>query len=203
MAMKRVKLLSSMAAMLLASSAFTGCKTDTDDLWDNIHNINDRLEALEKRVEAANTDIAALRTLVNSLQNQVTVTSVDKTENVYVIHFSDGKEAVISNGVNGTNAPQIAVVKGEDGKYYWSLDGEIIVVDGKAICVSGADAVAPQVRINSETKMWEVSVDGGKTWESTGVVAEGTSGGSGLFESVDIENEQYVTSRCPMARLFL
>ena len=35
----------------------------------------------------------------------------------------------------------------------------------------GADAIAPQVRINADTNEWEISTDGGKTWNSTGVKA--------------------------------
>ncbi len=190
--MKKVNLLSTAVVMLMASAAFTGCKTDTDGLWENIHNINDRLDALEKMVSATNKDLTALQTIVNSVQNQVTITSVEKTENGYIIKFSDGNEATITNGVDGADAPEISVVVGEDGKYYWTLDGTILTVDGKKVCASGTDAVAPQVRVNPDTKMWEVSADGGKTWESTGVVAEGTSGGSGVFSSVDSTNEDYV-----------
>lgn len=181
-----------MAALLLASASFTGCKTDTDGLWEEIDDINDRLTKLEAKVNTANSDLAALQELVRKMQSQLTITSVDKTENGYTIRFSDGSEAMISNGANGLNAPQIAVVKGEDGKYYWTLDGEKIIVDGKPLCATGNDATAPKIRINPETKMWEVSTDGGTTWESTGVVAEGSGEGGSIFAGVDTENPDYV-----------
>lgn len=35
----------------------------------------------------------------------------------------------------------------------------------------GKDAIAPQIRINPETKEWEISSDGGVTWQSTGTKA--------------------------------
>jgi len=58
-------------------------------------------------------------------------------------------------------------------------DGEKIPVTGQ----DGKDAVAPQVRINTETNVWEISNDGGTTWTSTGVVATGDSGTS-IYDDV-------------------
>ena len=46
------------------------------------------------------------------------------------------------------------------------------------------NAVSPKLRINTETKEWEMSIDNGTTWTSMGVRAEGTDGDS-MFESVD------------------
>lgn len=43
----------------------------------------------------------------------------------------------------------------------------------------GTSAIAPQVRINTDTNEWEISTDGGKTWTSTGVTATGPTGPSG------------------------
>ncbi|MFR0893394.1 MAG: hypothetical protein ACLSGF_00485 [Alistipes onderdonkii] len=44
--------------------------------------------------------------------------------------------------------------------------------------------MAPKLRIDTQTKEWEMSVDGGKTWTKMGVKAEGRDGDS-MFESVD------------------
>lgn len=43
----------------------------------------------------------------------------------------------------------------------------------------GADAIAPKVRINEATNCWEVSIDNGTTWTSTGIKATGEKGNSG------------------------
>ena len=48
----------------------------------------------------------------------------------------------------------------------------------------GNDAVAPQVRINSTTREWEVSTNGGSKWTSTGVKAQGDA----IFASNGIDN---------------
>lgn len=110
----------------------------------------------------------------------MTVTSVIETENGYTINFSDGTTATITNG---TNAPSISVIKDEDGLYYWALDGRIIEIDGRKIKAEGSDGITPQLRINSDTKEWEMSLDG-TTWTPMGVTAEGQDGDS-LFSKVE------------------
>ena len=48
-------------------------------------------------------------------------------------------------------------------------------VDGE----DGQDGVTPQLRINADTNMWEVSYDNGATWTSLGVKATGSDGQDG------------------------
>lgn len=61
----------------------------------------------------------------------------------------------------------------------------------------GDDAIAPQVRINKETNVWEISTDGGNTWTSTDVKATGEKGDTGdngdsMFSDIDVSNSDYV-----------
>ena len=51
---------------------------------------------------------------------------------------------MIYNGKDGTdgvdgNTPVIGVKKDGDGIYYWTLDGEFIIVDGQKIKAQGTD----------------------------------------------------------------
>ena len=207
--------------------AMVGCSYDDSAIWNEIENVKDRVETLEESVIKTNEDIATLQTLVNALQNNVYVVAVNTTTEGYVIEFSDGTKATIANGkdgANGTNAPVISVEQDEDGNYYWTIDGEWLLVDGERVRANGKDgangengapgtpgedAIAPQVRINDSTKEWEISTDGGQTWVSTGVVAEGKDGtngtngengtngtngtnGDSLFKSVDTSHPEYV-----------
>ncbi|MDD2595015.1 MAG: leucine-rich repeat protein, partial [Bacteroidales bacterium] len=84
-----------------------------------------------------------------------------------------------------------------DGNYYWTVkigaadpvwmldkDGNKIRTTGD----NGKDAVSPQVRINSATNMWEISVDGGVSWVSTGVAATGATGAAGVSPQVRINS---------------
>ncbi len=185
-------------ALAAMSASMTSCKYDDDDLWANVDDLKDRVTSLEEKANAANSDIQALQAIVGALQNKLTITKVEPVENGYKIVFSDGQTAVITNGVNG-KTPVISVEKGSDGLYYWTLDGELLKdAQGNPVCANGikgdtgAAAVAPQVRINPTTKEWEISIDGGTTWTSTGVVAEGTSDKS-IFASVDVTQADYIT----------
>lgn len=190
-------------------TALWSCSYDDGEVWNAIDDLDDRVEAMETAARKANTDIAALRQLVEAMQNDVTISSVTKNaDGGYTIRFSDGTEATITNGRNGAdgtngtdgkdgqdgkdgaNAPAISVIAGEDGIYYWALDGKIMEVDGVRIKAEGADGVTPQLRIDPDTKEWEMSTDG-NGWTSLGVKAEGTDGDS-MFESVD-DGENAVT----------
>lgn len=208
-------------AAALVSISLTSCEYDDSKLWSEIENVKERVETLEEAVVKANEEIVALQSIVNALQKSVYVTKVENNANGYTITFSDGTTATIANGkdgVNGTNAPLISVKQDSDGNYYWTMDGEWLLVDGERVRANGKDgengengdngtngkdAIAPQVRINDSTKEWEISVDGGLTWTSTGVVAEGKDGAAGsngsngvagdsLFKEVDISNPDYV-----------
>ena len=196
----------------LLGFALTGCR---QKIWDEIDKLDDRVTALEDAVKKTNKDISALQAIVDALQKNVYVTDVITTSEGYTIQFSDGTSAVISNGQDGVNAPVISVRQDTDGFYYWTLDGEWLIVDGKKVRangkdgvdgtngINGKDAITPQVRINEDTKEWEISTDGGLTWIPTGVIAEGKDGIDGsviiggdsegsLFESVDTSSKEYV-----------
>ena len=94
----------------------------------------------------------------------------------------DGKDAT---------APVISAKQGPDGNYYWAVNGEfVLTADGEKIRANGLDgkdgtngkdgiAVAPQVRINPNTFIWEISYDGGNTWVSTNTYAKGKDGADG------------------------
>lgn len=208
-------------------AAMVGCSYDDEAIWKEIENVKDRVETLEESVIKTNEDIAALQTIVNALQKNLYVVSVTPNAEGYTIVFSDGTTAEIKNGkdgANGANAPVISVKQDTDGNYYWTMDGEWLLVDGERVRangidgedgangengIDGEDAIAPQVRINDATKEWEISTDGGMTWVSTGVVAEGKDGANGangangndgangangdsLFKSVDTSHPDYV-----------
>ena len=123
------KLFTLLTVMLLGVSAWS-CSYDDDDLWKAVDDLDSRMEAMEQAMKSANTDIDALRKLVDALQNNVTVTSVVKNNDGYTITFSNGETATITDGKNGIDAPAVSVKKDDDGLYYWTLGGEFILVDG-------------------------------------------------------------------------
>ena len=212
------RFLSIALSAIIALSAVVGCSYDDTALWREMEQVKDRVTSLEEAVIKTNEDIVALQTIVDALQKNLYVVSVTPTAEGYTILFSDSTSVTITNGEDGANAPIISVREDEDGNYYWTIDGEWLLVDGERIRANGLDgengengtkgedAIAPQVRINNTTKEWEISTDGGITWLSTGVVAEGKDGANGsngengtngangdsLFKSVDTSNANYV-----------
>ena len=172
----------------------SSCYND-DDLKNSISGLEDRMDKLEASLQSVQTDISTLKTLTDALSQNKSIASVLENEDgSYTIKFSDKTEVTIRNGENGEDAPQITVIKNEeDGIYYWgitSTDGKKTFLkdgEGKMMPVTAA---APKIRINTNTKEWEISTDGGKTWEPTGVYASGEgTGDTSLFSGVSQDDD--------------
>ena len=169
-------------SLLLFAGCLSSCTFDDTELQNSIDDLTSRVEALEDFQEQVQGDIASLQDIISKLDSSVTVNNVvDNGDGSWTINFSDGTSVTIRNGQDGEDGltpPSITVVE-EDGTYYWAYedaDGNTEFIfddDGNKIPVSSE---APQVQINPETGNWEISTDGGKTWEDTGVKAEGGSG---------------------------
>lgn len=102
------------------------------------------------------------------------------------IDGADGKDGV--DGKDGTNGENgIDGKDGADGKD--GVDGKDGIngadgkdgIDGKdgADGKDGVNGVTPLLRINESNNLWEVSYDGGVSWESLGVPATGEKGEQG------------------------
>ena len=173
--------------------AASSCQFDDTELQNSIDDLTSRVEALEDFQEQVQGDIASLQDIISKLNSSVTVNNVvDNGDGSWTINFSDGTSVTIRNGQDGEDGltpPSITVVE-EDGTYYWAYedaDGNIEFIldgDGNKIPVTGE---APQVQINPETGNWEISTDGGKTWEDTNVKAEGGDGDS-FFSQVEVRD---------------
>ena len=195
-------------AALFAVVALTSCKYDDDDLWNSVHGLENRVAKLEELCKQMNTNIASLQTIVTALQNNVYVTGTtpfmqDGKEIGYTITFSKGNPITIYHGKDGQNGedgedgedgttPTIGVKKDTDGVYYWTLNGEFIVVDGGKIQAEGKDGTngtngtTPQFKI--ENDYWFVSYDNGANWTQLGkATGEDGIGGDSMFSGVDYE----------------
>ena len=183
-----------MCFLAVCVMTFSSCYND-DDLKNSISGLEDRMDKLEASLQSVQTDISTLKTLTDALSQNKSIASVLENEDgSYTIKFSDKTEVTIRNGENGEDAPQITVIKNEeDGIYYWgitSTDGKKTFLkdgEGKMMPVTAA---APKIRINTNTKEWEISTDGGKTWEPTGVYASGEgTGDTSLFSGVSQDDD--------------
>lgn len=189
-------------AALFAVVALTSCKYDDDDLWNSVHGLENRVAKLEELCKQMNTNISSLQTIVTALQNNVYVTGTtplmkDGKEIGYTITFSKGNPITIYHGKDGQDGedgitPTISVKKDTDGVYYWTLNGEFIVVDDGKIQAEGKDGTngtngtTPQFKI--ENDYWFVSYNNGANWTQLGkATGEDGIGGDSMFSGVDYE----------------
>ena len=187
-------------AALFAVVALTSCKYDDDDLWNSVHGLENCVAKLEELCKQMNTNISSLQTIVTALQNNVYVTGTtplmkDGKEIGYTITFSKGNPITIYHGKDGQDGedgitPTISVKKDTDGVYYWTLNGEFIMVDGGKIQAEGKDGTngtngtTPQFKI--ENDYWFVSYDNGANWTQLGkATGEDGIGGDSMFSGVD------------------
>lgn len=215
--------------MCFCTLGFSSCSDDYDDteLREDIDNLENRVASLEEWQSSVNTNIQSLQSLVAALESRNYITDVttvvENGEEVgYTITFQTGNSITIRHGKNGNDGkdgadgatPVIGVLQDTDGTYYWTLNGDFLT-DGNGdkvpvtgpqgdkgdIGADGTDAIAPQVRINPETNIWEVSTDEGKTWEQmkdaegNSIKATGEKGDTGdaVFSDIDTSNENKVT----------
>ena len=190
--------------LLMCVLLLLGCSDKYDDsaLRNDLNDLENRVAKLEDLCKQMNTNISSLQTIVTALQNNVYVTGTtplmkDGKEIGYTITFSKGNPITIYHGKDGQDGedgttPTIGVKKDTDGVYYWTLNGEFIVVDGGKIQAEGKDGTngtngtTPQFKI--ENDYWFVSYDNGTNWTQLGkATGEDGIGGDSMFSGVDYE----------------
>ena len=176
-------------------ATLVGCgQYDDSELKSDINDLKSRMAALEKQCKNMNENLTSLQAIVNASQKQdgiVSVTDLPDGQG-YSVKFVSGKVIYLYNGTNGTGSstPKISVRQDSDGIYYWTVDGEWLIVDGKKVRASatdGKDAVTPQFKI--EDGFWYVSYDGGNSWSKLGkATGDDGKGSDGFFKSVTVED---------------
>ena len=189
--------------MLLAALALTACEYDDSALWEQVNQNTERIAALEAWQVETNTNIQSLQTLLNTTDYITAVTPVTENEEEvgYTISFLNSDPITIYHGKNGTagSTPEIGVKKGEDGNWYWTLNGDLLTGENdNPIQANGDSAPVPQLKTgDSLTNVTHdtagdaimpeaiyLSVDGGETWTRV----SGTDGDS-FFSDVEVTDE--------------
>lgn len=173
--------------MVATTLSFSSCDNDSreDEMFAGLNSLEKRIEVMETLQD----QITAIQQLLEAAdRNHITsiedITDADGRTG-FKINFKDSDPITIYNGVNGvngTNAPTISVKKDTDGKFYWTLNGEFMEVEGKKVLAEGSNGnngVTPKLKIEGNT--WKVSYDGGNKWETVeGAVSGGTGGSSNI-----------------------
>lgn len=175
--------------MCFCAMGLTACSID--EVREDIAALENRVAALEEWQASVNSDLMSLSKLVNELESRNLITAVtpllENGEEIgYRISFLTGDPIVIYHGEPSTYIPLIGVAQNDAGDFCWTLDGEFITDEDGDLVPVVSDLV-PQVRINSNNNEWEISTDGGQTWDPTGVPATGEKGETGdvLFADID------------------
>lgn len=149
---------------IFAAAAFTmGVSAACTDLSD----IEDRLDSLEGRVTALETQIVGLNGNIEALQQLVaggTINSATVKDGVWTIVLSNGETLTLTQGSVGVgNAPIMSV----DAEGYWMVDygngATHILIDGNKVKAVGTDGITPVFGVDAEG-FWTVSYDGGQTF---------------------------------------
>ena len=180
-------------SLIMLAAGLLGFAACTGELEDRVTSLENRLDKLEALV---NDNVNSIKALVEANAKAVTINSVTTTDNGYVIKFSDGTTATITNGQDGAPgqngqdgapgqdgkdaaAPQIGVQE-IDGVLYWTVNGELLKFNGENIRVTGNDGQdgAPgqagqdgkdgiTPQFKVEEGKWYISIDG-EVWSEVG-----------------------------------
>ena len=188
-------------------------KEEIYDIYNELDNINARIDSL---CNAVNTNIASLQTIIDVMQDNDYVDSITPiVENGvtigYEIVFTQSGSVKIYHGEKGEtgatgHSPVVGVKQAEDGRWYWTIDGEWMVnAEGKKILaeaidgedgapgsdgIPGVDGITPKLKV--QDNYWYISYDNGTTWERLGkATGEAGADGDSMFQSVNY-NEDYV-----------
>ena len=183
---------------------FTGCQEyDDTEIKGRVDNLESKVTELRLLVEKINSNLTSLVTAVDALNNQDQIVSVEKLPagNGYTITFKKSGTITIYNGEkgldgkNGTDgsdgkdgkSPVISISQDSDGKYYWTLDGEWLLVNGQKVPAT-AEVTVPKIKVEDGKFLFSTN---GTDWV---VIGDAGTSGIGLIKNVreDVENNSVV-----------
>lgn len=183
---------------------FTGCQEyDDTEIKGRVDNLESQVTELRLLVEKINSNLTSLVTAVDALNNQDQIVSVEKLPagNGYTITFKKSGTITIYNGEkgldgkNGTDgsdgkdgkSPVISISQDSDGKYYWTLDGEWLLVNGQKVPAT-AEVTVPKIKVENGKFLFSTN---GTDWV---VIGDAGTSGIGLIKNVreDVENNSVV-----------
>lgn len=164
---------------VFAATLMGSCNYDDGELWDAVNGQEERISALEKWQKTVVEQLNSLQGILTATDYITNVEKVTKDGKEgykisflhaapITLYYNDDKE------VSGTGENVISVAEEEGtGKWYWTLDGEALTVDGKTVYVNGGDDIKVEVNADGSTKLTigdnEVVVPGPITHPVTGV----------------------------------
>ena len=160
--------------------SIVGC-TNLSEVESRLNDLEGRVASLEQQVENVNDQLSTIQGL---LSGKLFIQSADALADGsgYKLTLVDAQgiivEKTVLNGQDG-QTPVVGVKKDTDGQYYWTVNGEWLLDNGKKVRASAIDG-----------KSVEVKVDGGKWYYRLGTgdwvyAGEAVTVAEGPIKSVD------------------
>lgn len=167
-----------MKKLIMTLTAFAavlcGC-ADVSELGSRVDSLEGRVDALENLVEEANARIDVIKALVDAKEENLYIQEVQDIENGVKITFSNGKVVALRNGEKGakgdkgiqgdkgeTGAAPIVTIDVYNNVSYWKVNDEWVLVNNEKVSAVG---VTPELRIDADSKKWQISYDKGLSWQ--------------------------------------
>ena len=168
-------------AICSAMLAFCACQ-DIEELTGRVDDLENRVTYLEELCKDINSNVALIQAFVTAHENDLYIKNVTEVSDGFTVTFTNGLTYTLKNGEKGNKgdkgpqgdqgiqgpkgedavAPVVSVKLDTDGGYYWTLNGEWLMVDGKKVSALG---VTPQLKI--QDGKWMICY-GGDKWEEVG-----------------------------------
>lgn len=174
------KTFKTIAASVSAAILLVSCNPyDDSALSGRVDDLEGRVTEIEKTLEDLQTNVDGLSTIVKALEQENRIKDIRPLEDGtgYVIEFTELGQMVIKNG----EKPSIGVALGQDGLYYWTVDGEPMLDGEQPIPAT----IAPEFKVEGG-QFW-FRVNGGQ-WSPVA----GSDSGVGLIKDIK-EDEENVT----------
>lgn len=160
--------------------------------------IEDRLNELSQRVDDHESRITTLEEKVTNLNEQVTLLKTLLSGKYFVQDVSDladgsgykltlvddqgnTTEKTVFNGEDG-DTPDIGLKLDQDGNYYWTINGQWMLVGGEKVRANGTDGKTAEFKI--EDGKWYVKIGDG-AWQLAGDAKESFFA---LISSIDADS---------------
>ena len=193
------KLLCFMASLALLA----GC---TRELESRLSDVETRLAKVEDQVKELNSQVSLIQNLLDGkyfIQSAEELSDGSGYKLVLVDKDGNVTEKTVLNGKDGKTgkdgvSPVVSVKQDTDGNYYWTLNGEWLLVDGKKVRANGTDGKdgengkdgvnAPSTEFKVENGKWYVKIgDGAWTY-----VGEAVTEVTGPIVAVDASADDVV-----------
>ena len=174
--MKRIIIAASLVLPLLLA----GCATKQE-----VESLEQRVKVLEDQVAQLNSQVGALNTLLEGKYFIQQVTDLADGAG-YQLTLVDAQghvtEKKVLNGTPGAS-PEVSLRADADGIYYWTLNGDWLLVNGQKVRASNQ---APEFKV--EDGKWYYRLDGGSWTYAAEAVTEARS----LIQDIDAESDDEV-----------